>query len=391
MLCANYTEEMLGLKDIILKSVERIGNDLHIHITMYQRIHKCPRCGEKTSKVHDYRVQPVKDISILGANTIIFLNKRRHVCPLCNKKFYEEISFLPRYHRMTSRLAAYVINLLKEVRSQKSVADTSNLSQTTVARVFDNVSYSNTNLPKVISLDEFRGNAGGEKFQCILTDPEHKKVLDILPNRKTEDLTGYFLKYKDRKNVKHVVMDMSGPYRSLAKCLFPKANIIADRFHVTRQVIWAFENVRKEEQKKFQASRRKYFKRSRKLLLKRPEKLTEDEALQVEQMLIISEKLRQAYRMKNEFHKFMDCKTRDEARKQLGIWNMMAVGYNLPEFLSCVNTFTNWQNEILNSFEYRFSNGYTEGVNNKIKVIKRNAFGVRNFNRFRNRILHVMA
>jgi transposase len=108
-------------------------------------------------------------------------------------------------------------------------------------------------------------------------------------------------------------------------------------------------------------------------------------------MLRISEKLRQAYRMKNEFHKFMDCKNRDEARKQLGVWNMMAVGYNLPEFLKCTETFANWQDEILNSFEYRFSNGYTEGVNNKIKVIKRNAFGVRNFNRFRNRILHAMA
>jgi transposase len=245
MLYANYTEELLGLKDIIVKSIKRIDNKVHIHITMYQRIHKCPRCGEMTSKVHDYRTQPVKDISVFGENTVIYINKRRHVCPLCNKKFYEEISFLPRYYRMTNRLAVYVISLLKEVRSLKSVAETSNLSQTTVARIFDHVAYSNTSLPKVISLDEFRGNAGGEKFQCILTDPEHKKVLDILPNRKTEDLTGYFLKYKDRQNVKNVVMDMSGPYRSLAKCLFPKAKIIADRYHVVRQVIWAFENVRK--------------------------------------------------------------------------------------------------------------------------------------------------
>jgi transposase len=391
MLYSNYTEELIGLKDVFVKSIERKDNIIHIHLTMYQRIHKCPRCGEMTSKVHDYRTQPIKDISAFAENTIIYLSKRRHVCPACGKRFYENVPFLPKYHRLTNRLSAYVINSLREVGSIKNVAKAANISPTTAARIFDHVGYSNSHLPKVISLDEFRGNAGGEKFQCILTDPEHKKVLDILPNRKSEDLTGYFLKYKDRKNVQNVVIDMSGPYRELAKTLFPRAKIIADRFHVIRQVIWAFENVRKEEQKKFNDSRRKYFKRSRRLLLKRPEKLKPDEAIQVELMLKISDRLRQAYCMKNQFHKFMDCENRNEARKQLGIWNMMVIGYDLPEFQACTKTFINWKDEILNSFDYPFSNGYTEGVNNKIKVIKRNAFGVRNFNRFRNRILHVMS
>ena len=155
--------------------------------------------------------------------------------------------------------------------------------------------------------------------------------------------------------------------------------------------MWAFENVRKAEQQKFYDSRRKYFKRNRRVLLKRPDNLSEEEADQIESMLKISERLRQAYFMKNEFHKLMDCKNREDARKQLGIWNMMATGYNLPEFQACTRTFINWSEEILNSFEYRFSNGYTEGVNNKIKVIKRNAFGVRDFKRFRNRILHIMS
>jgi len=108
-------------------------------------------------------------------------------------------------------------------------------------------------------------------------------------------------------------------------------------------------------------------------------------------MLDVSERLRYTYHMKNEFHKFMECTNREDAKKQLGIWNMMAIGYKLPDFQACTQTFINWQNEILNSFDHPYTNGFTEGVNNKIKVIKRNAFGVRNFKRFRNRILHVMA
>ena len=391
MLYTNYTEELLGLKDISLKHVERRENKLCIYIEMHKRVHKCPRCGERTSKVHDYREQQIKDISVFGETTVIYLRKRRHVCPICSKRFYETVPFLPRYYRITSRLAAYVIKSLKEVGSMKSVASLVNLSAPTVARIFDHVGYSAKKLPRVLSLDEFRGNAGGEKFQCIVTDPENKRVIDILPNRKAEDMTGYFLGYKDRKVVEHVVIDMSGPFRSLAKRLFPHATIIADRYHVVRQVMWAFENVRKAEQQKFYDSRRKYFKRNRRVLLKRPDNLSEEEADQIESMLRISERLRQAYFMKNEFHKLMDCKNREDARKQLGIWNMMATGYNLPEFQACTRTFINWSEEIHNSFEYRFSNGYTEGVNNKIKVIKRNAFGVRDFKRFRNRILHIMS
>lgn len=391
MLCPNYTEELIGLKDLYVKSVERIGQKLYIYAGMYQRIHKCPHCGERTSKVHDYRTQKIKDVSAFGEMIVICLKKRRHVCPVCGKKFYEEISFLPKYHRMTNRLAAHVISELKGIGSMKGVAVGANISQPTVARIFDHVGYSNRVLPRVLSIDEFRGNAGGEKFQCIVADPENKRVLDILPNRKTEDLTGYFLGYENRRKVQYFVMDMSGPYKHLAQILFPHAKIIADRYHVVRQVIWAFENVRKEEQSKFHDARRKYFKRSRKLLLKKPSSLSPEEAAQVSAMLDVSEKLRQAYFMKNEFHKFMECKSREEAKKQLGIWNMMAVGYNLPEFQACTKTFYNWQDEILNSFEHPFTNGFTEGVNNKIKVIKRNAFGVRNFKRFRNRILHVMS
>jgi len=381
MLYEDYIQELIGFKDVIVKLVERKENCLHIHMLMNRKIHKCPRCSKNTNKIHDYRTQRIKDISSFGNYTFIHLKKRRYICPFCNKKFYENIPFLPKYQRVTNRLVAYILNSFREVTPIKNLANSANVSPTTAIRIFDHVKYSSNTLPQVISIDEFRGNAGGEKFQCILTDPENKKVLDILPNRKTEDLYRYFTKFKDRQSVKYVVIDMSGPYRSLAKTLFPNAQIIADKYHVIRQVAWAFENVRKAEQKKFHEQRRKYFKRSRKLLLKHPDKLTSDEIDQVESMLKISERLRQAYVLKNEFYKVMRSKNSYEAKKNLARWNMLYYGYNLPEFNDCFKAFTNWQKEILNSFDVPYTNGYTEGVNNKIKVIKRNAYGVRNFER----------
>lgn len=391
MLNYHFTEELTGLEDLIVKEVKNIGNELHIYGSMVKRIHRCPRCGTDTSKVHDYREQTIKDISSFGRNTYIHLKKRRHVCPLCGKRFFEKVSFLPRYHRMTNRLGAYIVREFQTLQPVSDIAKRHNVSSQTARRLFDNVRFpSPAALPEAVSIDEFRGNAGGEKFQCILTDPSQRRTLDILPCRKSESLYAYFLQFDNRKQVKCIVMDMSHLFRDIMHQSFPKARIIADKYHVVRQVCWAMENVRKSEQKKFSDTRRKYFKRSRKILLKHFKELTEEELMQLEVMLQTSERLSRAYYALQEFYLLMDeSASRNDAKKRLGKWLMQVESYGLPEFDSCVTAIRNWSEEILNIFDIPLTNGYTEGTNNKIKVLKRNAYGVRNFERFRNRILMV--
>lgn len=393
MLYQDYTEKLLGLKDVIITEIKQNETYCNIFLEMNRKVHICPICGCETDQIHDYRIQKIKDISAFGKNTILHLRKRRYSCPQCEKHFYESVPFLPRYHRLTNRLSSWIIGEFRTVHSMSDIAERNNISGTTAARIFDHVSYSRPSLTEALSFDEFRGNAGGEKFQFIMTDPHGHRVLDILPTRKIEDLYRYFSQYSDRDKVKYVVIDMNKDYRFLSHTCFPHATLVADKYHVVRQVLWAFEKVRKQEQQKFGDARRKYFKRSRRLLLKRPEKLTEIEKDQVSAMLSVSERLRYSYALKNEFLRVMDSGNSYEAKKRLGIWNMMVQGYRneVPEFISCFQTYTNWQKEILNSFDCFYTNGYTEGVNNKIKVLKRNAFGVQNFERFRNRILHVMA
>ena len=96
---------------------------------------------------------------------------------------------------MTNRLVKFVLKRLTDERSFTSVAREVNLSVSTIIRIFDLVSYPKAELPKVLSIDEFKGNTWGEKYQCILTDPENKIVLDILPERYKPYLTTYFCKY----------------------------------------------------------------------------------------------------------------------------------------------------------------------------------------------------
>jgi transposase len=126
-------------------------------------------------------------------------------------------------------------------------------------------------------------------------------------------------------------------------------------------------------------------------MLKRSRYLSDEQKDQVAIMLNTSERLSNAYLIKEKFYEFVDSKDSKEAVERLKAWYIFVEVMNEPEFRTCMKTMLNWQPYILNSFDCPYTNGYTEGVNNKIKVLKRNAYGMRNFNRFKNRILHMMA
>lgn len=390
MLYSDCIEKLLQLKDVIVTNIECQGKEMHVWLRMEQRLHYCPECGSITGKVHDYRTQLVRDVSICGYKTILHLRKRRHVCPSCGKRFDEHIDFLPRYRQFTNRVNLQILDQLRECRSIKSIAKDNNMSPPTAAKIINEIDFKTGKLPEVLAIDEFRGNAEGEKFQCILADPKNRRVVDILPTRKHEMIRHYLLKYNNRKDVRFVVMDMTGGYRKLMHEMFPQAKIIVDKYHYVRQITYAIERLRIEEQKRLSDTWRKYFKRSKYLLLKDTGKLTMEDRIQLENLFRISAPLRKAYALKQQFEYVKASKNREEATKRLSKWILDAQSSKLIDFMKVSLTYQNWSKEILNSFEYPYTNGYIEGCNNRIKVLKRVSFGMPRFVRFRRRIMHIM-
>lgn len=390
MLNKDYTTKIIDLQDVIVTNVENRSEIKYIYIELERKEHICPHCGAKTNSIHDYRSQPIKDVAAFGKNVVLILRKRRYRCS-CGKRFAEQNSFVPRYYRMTSRLIAHILNKLSDERSFSSVARECNMSVSTVIRIFDCISYPKAKImPEAVGIDEFKGNTNGEKYQCILTDLSNGKVIDIMPTRFESDLCTYF-KSTDRSHVKYFVSDMWTTYSQIAKTYFKDSTYVVDKYHWIRQIIWAFEAVRKEEQKKFSSNYRKYFKRSRSLLLKRFDELTDEQKQQVNIMLYASPNISNAYFLKEDFLKILDCKDRTSAKNAMSDWISWAEESNLKRFEKCAETMQRWSTGILNSFDCKYTNGFTEGCNNKIKVLKRNAYGYQNGKRFRNRILHMFA
>ena len=385
MLMSDYTSKLLNLEDVIIKNVENTSNQLHIYIELPRAEHICPACGALTDRIHDYRMQAIKDVP-LGRDTFLHLRKRRYRCT-CGKRFFEKNSFLPRYYRVTSRLVAQIIFAFKKVASAKEIASRYNISGVTAMRYFKNISFKPKKLPEVLSLDEFKGNSGGQRYNSIIADPLDRKVVDILPDRFENNLIKYFSQFESKKSVKYFVCDMNPHFRQVAKICFPQATIVADKYHVIRQAYWAMERVRKNEQNKLPKRHRKYFKKSRHLLMKPMEKLTDEEMYRLALMFEIAPRLADAYRVKNDFLTVIRSKSPVEGRRLLADWLLSVEVMDLPEFNDCTKAYHNWFNEIINSLDIPWTNGFIEGCNNKTKVLKRVCYGMRNFHNFRNRIL----
>ena len=385
MLNQDYTSKLLNLEDVIITNAENISNQLHISIELPRRKHTCPCCGAVTDRVHDYRMQVIKDVP-LARDTFLHLRKRRYRCD-CGKRFFEINTFLPRYYRVTTRLVAEIMFAFKKTVSAKEIGCRYNVSSVTAMRYFNQFNQRLTMLPEVISLDEFKGNSGGQKYNSIIVDPEKRIVLDILPNRFENNLIKYFSQFSNKTDVKYFVCDMNPHFRQVAKICFPQATIVADKYHVIRQVYWAMEKVRKNEQNKLSTRFRKYFKKSRNLLMKQTEKLSEEEMDRLSLMFEIAPRLADAYRIKNDFITVIRSNSSIEGKQRLVDWLFSVEVMDLPEFHDCTKAYHNWFQEIINSMDVPWTNGYIEGCNNKTKVLKRVSYGMRNFSHFRKRIL----
>lgn len=397
MLQDHYNQNNPLFKGVIVKSFQEIQDKdgksyYEAEIEMPVTAHHCPHCDEITTYVKDYRIQRAKDLNLLEKPLYLIIRKRRYVCPSCGSTFTESNPLIKRYQHFSSRFYLNAIRECFQLQPFITIANRIGVSSTSVARWFDNIAHPHPMLPEYFSIDEFKGNAGGEKFQCNISDPVRHKILDILPSRDTTKLSEHFLQQyakEERDKVKGIVMDLSKIFRSIAHTLFPNAIIIADRFHVIRVVTRSLENVRKRIQKQFRKERRRWFKRSRKILLKREIFLSEEDRAILNRMLNASPELEKAYILKERFYSIFKEFTKQAAKKALQEWLLLVTELNVSEFKHCIDTFTQWSDAITNIVEHKISNGFIEGSNNKIKVLKRVSYGVKNFERFRNRILYL--
>jgi transposase len=388
---SNCIKNLLDLKDVFIKSVKNFNNYVEIHAELPISEQICPCCGSKTSKIHDHYIQPIKDSPIYFKPTTVFLKKTRYECKNCSKIFYPDNTFVGKYKRKSKRLIGYIIEQLRNNISASYIAKSINIDNGFVSKLLPYLAVTNSHLPRVLCIDEFKGNSGNYKYQVALLDGETHEIIDILECRHKHFLCDYFKKFPKEQldNVKYLVTDLWESYKDIGITYFRKAKIVADHFHWARYACNALDKIRIETQSKLPKSERKYFKHSRKLLLSRKCNINEDKYDELENMLInYSENLRIAYREKECLLDILHSEKCSEIRKkQFTEWVKRNLESTVPQLIECAKTYQHWSYEIKNSLEVPYSNGPIEGTNNKIKALKRTTFGMPNFTNFKARIM----
>lgn len=224
----------------------------------------------------------------------------------------------------------------------------------------------------------------------VLSAPEEGYVLDVLPDRERKTLEKWLdgLAPEMQKAIKVVNLDMWEPYTLAIKAKLPNACIVVDRFHVMKNLNHCLTTARREIQREASAAVKEQLKGSRWVLVKNHENLTEKQSATLESLYLASPELKVCHQLKEQFRKiFGTIIDREKARAALLHWIDRVEKLQVTAFQPFLVTLRNWFELILNYFLERWTNAFAEGINNKIKLIKRRAFGFTNFDHFRLRIL----
>jgi transposase len=395
--------ELLGLPGMRVSrfALEEEGEEQYLHLFCEHEhdVAICPRCMQVASGSHDQEDRCVRHLDVWGMKTLVHFAQRRFDCEVCGQPFTENLEWIEAKRRQTSAFETHIYQSVKHKTPRKQVALQEGLSEATVLDIFKRqarraVRQVDAGQVHTLGVDEIAVRQGHQQYALVLSDLARRRVMAVLPDRLKETFETWLdaLTEQDRRAIQVVSMDMWEAYRQAVRHRLPHAKIVADRFHVMKQLNHQIDLMRRSIQSKAkQAGNEAVYqalKGNRWLLLKNRRELTPEQEAQLAVMLDISHELRTMYLLKEEFRTICDKIThRPKAQRFLWAWTAKALSTGSRYLMRFVKTLRNWWHEFLNYFDERVTQGFVEGANRAIRGIIQRAFGFRNFDNFRLQVL----
>ena len=407
--------DLLNIKDKNIKLIDNFYKMEKIDNVNYKIIEAklsyeplyCSKCGcvfdnDNTYEKNGFKTSDILMLDVANYGCILRLHKQRFICHSCNKKFFATTKIVDEGCFISNQVKYAIALELKNKISEKDIAKRFRVSPNTVERIID--SYYETkklykhHLPEVLSFDEFKSVKSADGAMSFhMVDGKTGKTIDIAQNRQLNNLLTYFsyFTHKARSKVKLIVIDMYSPYISLIKVMFPNAEIIIDKFHLTQLISTSLNKTRIALMKKDKKNYNK-LKRYWRLILKPRNELdiskwkkyrcfnnlmTQKDV--VDYLINTSEELKQTYEVYQNILYSIQNNNYSSLKDTLYAENNKISSY----MKTSIKTLIKYLPHIKNTLNNPYHNGFVEGNNNFIKVIKRIAFGFRSFRRFKARIM----
>jgi transposase len=395
---AGTLTDLLDLPGLVVTeyALEKQGEEevLHLFCQHGHEVAVCPRCGKLSAAVHEEEERCVRHLDIWGKTTFVHFPARRFECDECGKPFTEELNWIESKRRQTRAFELHIYEGCQRA-DKASVAAAERLHPKTVQDIFGRLAKRaerRRQRPPVrwLGIDEISLKKGHRQFALVLSDLKRHCVIAVLPERSQAALEQWLesLSPDERAGIRVVAMDMWGPYRGVVQTRLKHAQIVADRFHVMKQLNDRIAQLRRALQARAEPAQREVLKGTYWLLIKNREDLNPDEETKLQAVLDAFPELRTAYLLKEEFRTICEkLHDRDRARRFLQTWIWRAEASGILQLSRFAKTLRHWWDEFLNYFDDRVTSGIVEGLNRAIRAIIRRACGYHIFEHFRLQVI----
>jgi transposase len=387
---------LLGVSEVEIIAAEvKEPGELIIHLESTVESVACHKCQRVVNQGHgsDEPIT-VRHLSVFGLKTYLKLRPKRFACPYCAGQVTttQQVSWRYAYSPQSKAYEAHILMQLVNSTVQ-DVSRKEDLGYDAVLGIVDRylarqVDWSQFERLGVLGIDEITLKKGHQDYVAVIIarlPNQQLKVLAVLPDRKKKTVLNFLRAIPKRlqKTIHSVCTDMWPHYISAVKEALSQAKIIVDRFHVAQHYHQAADDLRKQVLKRLkqELSETDYeaLKKTMWPFRKQPADLTDAEVARLAHLLERSSSLRLAYLFRLELTAIFEADlTKAQATEKIEAWIAQVQASELTCFDPFLNTLNNHLDEITNYFLKRHTSGFVEGLNNKLKVLKRRCYGIFN-------------
>jgi len=386
-----------GLTQYKFLRTEFQGGETIFHIAKKSDKQRCVDCGSRDVVQKGKKIRILRTLPIGRKPVFLAVHRQRLECKKCGAIKYESIGIaLPKKH-WTIALGRYVIELLQRC-TVKDVAELLDMSWNTIKEIhslylqkkFERQKLSNLKNLKYLGVDEIAVKKG-HSYMTIAVNLETGDVVWVREGRDKSALEPLIKKLKKLKvPIKAITMDMWQPYINAVKEHFSEDIIIFDKYHIISACNKMLDKLRMEVTREAEKAELKVYKGIRYLLLESSEKIEGKKSrAKLDELLRLNTPLSKAYILKEELLRLWDCTSQEEAIVKLNQWLLTAGVSAVNPIIRFAKMIVKHLFGIVNYFNHRITNAKVEGVNNKIKTMKRQAYNFRDMEYFKLRIYFI--